>query len=104
MHARLDAWLFPTPRERMLDAEGRPYFLWDADMTLAEFEVFLHDPDPEIRGYAVAKVMRQARPDDVFAFVDLDTIESLWPIIDRYLGKRRDFWTWLLGRWRDCAA
>jgi hypothetical protein len=29
--------LNPTPSERMIDAAGRPYFLWDCDMTLAEF-------------------------------------------------------------------
>jgi len=27
-----------TPRAKLTDAHGRPYFLWDCDMTLAEFE------------------------------------------------------------------
>jgi hypothetical protein len=35
--------LAPTPRERLVDAHGRPYFLWDVDMTLDEFERALQD-------------------------------------------------------------
>jgi hypothetical protein len=43
--------------------------------------------------------MRQAKPDDVFTFVTLAEIKSLFPLVARYLGRRREFWTWLLGRW-----
>ncbi len=85
----------------MVDGQGRPYFLWDADMTLLRFEELLRDPDPEVRGYVVGKLMRQAKPDDVFAFVDLDTIRQLWPIALRHLGPKRAFWTWLLDGWAD---
>jgi hypothetical protein len=29
--------LAPTPPDRLVDPQGRPYVLWDVDMTLAEF-------------------------------------------------------------------
>lgn len=38
--------------------------------------------------------MRQAKPDDVFTFVTLAEIEALFPLIARYLGRSREFWTW----------
>ena len=38
--------LSPTPPEKMVDTQGRPYFLWDCDMTLDEFRQGLADPDP----------------------------------------------------------
>jgi hypothetical protein len=92
--------LAPTPPERMLDANGRPYFLWDEDTTLEAFRARLADPDPEVRAYFVGKLMRQAKPDDVFSFVTLREIRELFPLLVRYLGRTRDFWTWLLDRWK----
>ena len=88
--------LSPTPRELLLDPQGRPYFLWDLDIDLASFERLLRHPDPEVRAYFVGKLMRQAKPDDVFQFVSKTTIRELWPKVQRYLGRSRDFWTWLL--------
>jgi hypothetical protein len=84
----------------MTDAHGRPYFLWDDDMTLSTFRSKLIDPDPEVRAYFIGKLMRQAKPDDVFSFVTLDEIATRWSAIERYLGKTREFWTWLLDRWK----
>ncbi len=89
----------PTPQERMVDDKARPYFLWDIDMTLDEFKARLGDPSPEIRAYFVGKLMRQARPDDVFSFVRLRQIDELWPLLKRHLGKSLPFWTWV----RDVA-
>ncbi len=89
-----------TPPQRLVDGAGRPYFLWDAEMTLGEFRGRLNDPDAEIRGYLVGKLMRQAKPDDVFAFVSMAEMDELWPQLERYLGNTRPFWAWLLTWWR----
>jgi hypothetical protein len=91
--------LAPTPPERMVDSAGRPYFLWDDDMTLEAFRAALADPDPEVRAYFIGKLMRQAKPDDVFSFVTVREIETHWDLIERYLGKTREFWRWLLNQW-----
>lgn len=91
--------LNPTAPDRMVDAHGRPYFLWDADMTLDQFRAGLRDPDPEVRAYLVAKLMRQAKPDDVFQFVRVAEIVELWPRLMRFLGRSEPMWRWLLERW-----
>jgi hypothetical protein len=88
-----------TPPERLVDARGRPYFLWDCDLTITEFRERLEDPDPEVRAYLVGKLMRQAKPDDVFLFVGPRAIRELWPRLLRYLGRTRDFWTWIFDTW-----
>lgn len=92
--------LAPTPPDRLVDAKGRPYFLWDEDLTLDMFRARLANPDPEVRAYYLGKLMRQAKPDDVFTFVTLGEIKALFPLAVRYLGRSRDFWTWLLGCWK----
>lgn len=91
--------LAPTPPDRMTDASGRPYFLWDDDMSLDTFRANLRHPDPEVRAYFIGKLMRQAKPDDVFSFVALRESEDQWDSIERYLGHSREFWRWLLERW-----
>ena len=89
----------PTPRDRIVDAAGRPYFLWDVDMTLARFETLLVTSDRPTKAYLIGKMMRQAKPDDVFTFVREAQIRDLWPDLERYLGKTRPFWQWLLAAW-----
>lgn len=88
--------LCPTPPERLTDAHGRPYFLWDLDLSLAEFRAKLADPDVAIRAYWLGRVMRDAKPDDVFLFVSLAEIRDLWDSVQPYLGRSRAFWEWLL--------
>lgn len=99
--------LNPTPPDLLVDAQGRPYFLWDVDLTLDRFRELLAGEDLEVRGYLVGKLMRQAKPDDVFQFVTLAEIRELLPRVERHLGRSRDFWLWLLGLWtggaRDAA-
>lgn len=88
-----------TPQERLTDGRGRPYFLWDCDLSVEQFRRALQDPDPEVRAYLVGKLMRQARPDDVFLFATPRAIRELWPRLTRYLGQTREFWTWLFDTW-----
>ncbi len=91
--------LAPTPPDRLVDERGRPYFAWDEDLTLAAYQARLRDPDPEVRAYFLGKLMRQAKPDDVFSFVTVDELVAALPTVAPYLGKTRAFWTWLLAHW-----
>lgn len=93
--------LNPTPLERLVDSKCRPYFLWDDEMTLDEFRSRLRDGDVEVRAYLVGKLMWQAKPDDVFQFVRLAEIVELWPKAERYLGRSRPMWQWLVERWSE---
>lgn len=92
-----------TAQELLLDEEGRPYFLWDCDLTLDEFTQGMNHPDPTYCAYLLGKLMRQAKPEDVFRFASLDTIRSSWSLVERHLGKSLDFWRWLLEAWEASA-
>jgi hypothetical protein len=91
--------LAPTPPHRMSDAHGRAYFLWDEDVTLDEFRSSLRDPDPQVRAYFLGKLMRQAKPDDVFSFVTLRELSEQLDAVEPYLGRTRPFWRWLIEHW-----
>lgn len=93
--------LFPTPKEKLLDARRRPYFLWDCDLTLEDFLANLRHPERDVRAYWIGKLMRQAKPDDVFQFVKRREIDEHWDALERYLGRSREFWTWILALWKE---
>jgi hypothetical protein len=93
--------LAPTPRHILVDQQGRPYFLWDTEMTLHEFECALADRESPAQPYLVGKLMRQAKPDDALQFVSPQEMVDLWPLVERYLGSTRGFWAWLLDQWEQ---
>lgn len=88
----------PTPPEVLLDAEGRPYFLWDVQMSLEAYLEKLRSADEDEAAYWLARALRDAKPDDVLEWVDWPTIARLWPRAARFVGRRRPFWTWWLDR------
>jgi hypothetical protein len=93
--------LNPTAPERMTDAQGRPYFLWDVDLTLDRFRELLRHPNRGTRAHALGKLLRQAKPDDVFLFVSTGEIRELWTEVEPHLGEAREFWRWLLATWQE---
>jgi hypothetical protein len=91
--------LNPTPLERLLDPQGRPYFLWDCSWSDSEFREMLRDADPDVRAALIGKLMRQAKPDDVFLYITEADIRAHWERLQPHLGKTREFWTWILTIW-----
>lgn len=90
--------LAPTPPQDLVDANGRPYFLWDVDMSLAEYERLCRSEDQEERAYWMARALRDAKPDDALSFFTVAEIADIWPDAKRFVGRQRPFWTWYLGR------
>lgn len=80
-----------------------PYFLWSDDDQVSDEELrrLLHSPDPAERSLWAARVMREARFNDVWRFLTLDDVRRDWPLIQPRLGRSRSFWEWLLQGWRD---
>jgi hypothetical protein len=89
-----------TPLDNLVDSRGRPDFLWDTEQTLEEFLRNLRSGSVAARAYLLAKLMRQAKPDDVLRFVRPQEIADAWEEAQRYLGTTRPFWTWLVDRWK----
>jgi hypothetical protein len=86
--------------ERLVDAKGRPTFLWDCELTIDELRVRLASHDSEVRGYWLGTVMRQAKPDDALGFATPAEMRRDWAIVDAYLGTKREFWFWYLEEMR----
>ena len=84
---------------RFADPLSRPYFLWDEQTTLGAFrEALAHSPEPE-KARLHGKLRREARDTDVWAFTTVSEVRALFPQLERYLGRRRAFWRYLLTAW-----
>jgi len=85
-----------------LDDPGAvPYFLWDAPMTISELRSRLERAEQPERVRLLGKILREARDPDVWRFTTLEDVVALWPQLERYLGRRRGFWQFLLERWQE---
>jgi len=82
---------------RLLDPGTRPYFLWWADLTVAELHSRLAGADLEQRAYWLGAVLREANTRDVWLFTTPQQIRALWPLLLRHLGRARALWAYLLG-------
>lgn len=84
----------------VMAAPDRPWFLWDTDVSDAEFRERLKHPDPQIRAQWQGALLREATVREVWKYVALDEVLANWENIDRHLGRRRRFWHWLIEGWR----
>lgn len=81
-------------------SDHRPYFLWDEDVSIAEFRQTLAVAKPRERARLIGKLMREARDTDVWTFVTPREVWAEFPSVRMYLGRRRPFWDYLLNAWR----
>jgi hypothetical protein len=70
-------------------------------MIVAELRSRLQGAEPPERVRLLGKILREARDPDVWRFTTPAEVVALWPQLERYLGRRRGFWQFLLGRWRQ---
>jgi hypothetical protein len=78
-----------------------PYFLWDRSLTVSQLRTLLASPGRSGREALLAQLLREARPDEVWSFVSPEDVLAEWPQLAPQLGRRREFWTWLLEAWQN---
>lgn len=79
---------------------ARPYFLWDENLTTAEFRRRLQEGSPDERDRLLGKLLREARDIDVWRFVKPEEVAAALPRLGRRVGRRLAFWQFLIEGWR----
>jgi len=86
----------------LADPNGRPYFFWDEDVSVAELRAALKPGgDEHARLRLLGKLLREARDMDVWRFVTPPEVAAALPALGRRLGRRQRFWEFLIKGWRD---
>lgn len=68
-------------------------------MTVAELRERLRTASPPERNRLLGKILREARDTEVWLFTTPAEVASSWHGISRNLGRRREFWEFLLESW-----
>ena len=85
-----------------LDANGRPYFLWSEDVDDNRFRNILAGAEgPERESLYTARLLREARVAEVWAYLTPQDVADRWPQVRKHLGHMAPFWRDLLEAWRD---
>lgn len=82
-------------------ASAVPYFLWDEPMTVAELKQRLSKSSNEEKTRLLGKILREARDTDVWLFTTPGEVWRRRREIEPHLGKRREFWRFLLEFWHE---
>jgi hypothetical protein len=89
--------VLPPTSADLANASCRPYFLWWTDATVGELRGHLISRDAEERAYWTGALLREANTRDVWLFVTPDDVRTQWARLQRYLGRSRELWAYLLG-------
>lgn len=83
------------------DQDAIAYFTWDDPMTVAEIKERLRTGAEAESARLLGKILREARDTDVWQFTAPEEVVRRWNEVAKHLGRRRAFWEWLLGSWRE---
>ncbi len=76
-----------------------PYFLWDEPLTTGELKKRLVSASMEERIRLLGKILREARDTDVWKLTTPREVWLNWDKLSKHLGRRREFWKFLLEFW-----
>jgi hypothetical protein len=82
------------------DDDVQPYFVWDVQITVGELKRLLRHPDYKTRILWKARVMREARYQDVWRLLDLRDVLDDYEQLRQHLGRSRRMWDFLIEGWR----
>lgn len=81
--------------------DARPYFIWDDDVSVDEFRSWLRSSDRTLASRSLARLLRDARYEDVWLFVSPQEVADRLAEAGPYLGRSRDLWNHLMRAWRE---
>ena len=78
----------------------RPHFIWDYDMSEAEFRAMLAIGDERDTAWAIARVLEAARWDNIWKYLTLQQVRAWWPKLKRRR-EIRPVWEYALAVWGE---
>jgi hypothetical protein len=82
-----------------LELTNRPDFLWDESLSREDLKKILAGENEEERLYYTAKILREARFEEVWDYLSPAVLASHWEKLRWRLGRRKRFWEFLYSTW-----
>lgn len=87
--------------QNMAEEDKVPSFCWDRNWTVSEIRRRLQNSKGWDRDLLMAWILRESPISEVWDYLSpLEVADSL-PKINRFLGRRKDFWNYIIGAWRE---
>ncbi|MBN1900940.1 hypothetical protein JW926_06390 [Candidatus Sumerlaeota bacterium] len=87
--------------QHTIEEEKFPSFCWDRNWTVSEIRRRLRDSKQWDRDLLMAWIMRESPISEVWDYLTPVEVADSFPRIQRFLGRRRDFWNYIIGAWRE---
>jgi hypothetical protein len=81
--------------------ETIPNFCWDRKLTEKQIQQELQALTGLQKTLFLSWILREAAFRDVWKYVTPQEIWSQFPQLKQFLGRRRDFWGFILGKWHE---
>ena len=81
------------------DVTGRPDFLWDEPLTREGLNKLLAGGSDEDRVYYAAKILREARFEEVWEYLSPAFLAANWEKLRWRLGRKKGFWEFIYTTW-----
>jgi len=85
----------------MQNEKGRPYFLWDDDLTWDALRAVLQDPAHPQFPYYLGKTLREADFNDIWKLIPVGHVYAHLKESLPFLGRRREYWLFLFRGWEQ---
>ena len=80
------------------ESAHRPYFLWDYNFSEEEVHELLSQQSFEKKKWLIARILEQARFEDVWKYLSVDDIQVALPLI-RMSPKKKEYWNHAIKVW-----
>jgi hypothetical protein len=82
------------------DLTDRPDFLWDELLVRDDLKKILAGDNAEERLYYAAKILREARFEEVWEYLSPTFLAANWDKLHSRLGRKKRFWEFFYSTWR----
>ncbi len=83
------------------DLTDRPDFLWDESLTRDDLKKLLDGENEEERLYYAAKILREARFEEVWDYLSPAFLAAHWEMLRSRLGRKKRFWEFIYTTWQQ---
>lgn len=81
--------------------DEKPSFCWDRSWTVGEIKRRLREADERERDRLMAWILREATFCEVWQFFSPREVADRLSSIQSQLGRWKDFWPYIIGKWRE---
>jgi hypothetical protein len=83
------------------NATEKPDFLWDEPLSRQQLKQLLESGSEEQRVYYAAKILREARFEQVWEYLTPAFFDLYWDKLKTRLGRKKRFWQFLHDAWKS---